>query len=71
MLRSAMANDDAAAIRQRSEALSRAARRLGEAVYGSGRTNAGAPGGASSAAGDEGVVDAEFEDVDDPKRRAS
>jgi molecular chaperone DnaK len=71
-LRTAMADDDAAVIRQRGEALSRAAMRLGEAVYGSGRTSTGAPGGGPSAGpGDEGVVDAEFEDVDDPKRRAS
>jgi molecular chaperone DnaK len=74
-LRTAMANEDADMIRQRSEALSRAAMRLGEAVYGRGRTSAGgagAPGGGPSAGPrDEGVVDAEFEDVDDPDRRAS
>ena len=59
-------------IRQRSEALSRAAMRIGEAAYGRGRTSAGAPGGGPSAGpGNEGVVDAEFEDVDDPDRRAS
>jgi molecular chaperone DnaK len=70
--RTAMAKDDAAVIRQRDEALSRAAMRLGDAVYGSGRTSTRAPGGGPSAGdGDEGVVDAEFEDVDDPKRRAS
>ena len=71
-LRTAMANEDADVIRQRSEALSRAAMRLGEAVYGGGRTSAGAPGGGPSAGSrDEGVVDAEFKDVDDPDRRAS
>jgi molecular chaperone DnaK len=72
-LRTAMANEDADVIRQRSEALSRAAMRLGEAAYGRGRTSAGAPPGGGPSAGprDEDVVDAEFEDVDDPDRRAS
>jgi molecular chaperone DnaK len=67
-----MAGDDAGQIRQRSEALSQAAIRLGEAVYQAGHANAGAAGeGASAGTGSEQVVDAEFEDVDDPKRRAS
>jgi molecular chaperone DnaK len=71
-LRTAMAGDDAGQIRQRTEALSQAALRLGEAVYQAGHANAGAAGeGASAGTGSEKVVDAEFDDVDDPKRRAS
>jgi hypothetical protein len=46
--------------------------RIAEAMQRSAQANTGATGGGSSAgAGAEGVVDAEFEDVDDPKRRAS
>ena len=73
-LRAAMTGDDAGLIRQRSEALSQAAMRLGESVYRAGQAQAssGAAGdGGSAGAGGEHVVDAEFEDVDDPKRRAS
>jgi molecular chaperone DnaK len=71
-LRTAIADDDAAVIRQHSEALSRAATRLGEAVYGGGRSSGDAPGGGPSASsGDGGVVDAEFEEVDKTDRRAS
>jgi molecular chaperone DnaK len=67
-LRTAMSSDDAAPIRQRSEALAQAAARLGEAMHRAGQQNTG-PTGAGG--GDDRVVDAEFEDVDDSKRRAS
>jgi molecular chaperone DnaK len=67
-----MAGDDPARIRQGIEALTQAAMRIAEAMQRSAQANTGAAGGGSSAgAGAEGVVDAEFEDVDDPKRRAS
>ena len=68
-LRKAVAGEDAGLIRQRSQVLSQAAMRLAEAVHRAGATGAGA--GGSAGAGNERVVDAEFEDVDDPKRRAS
>src|SRR5467141_871775 len=68
-LRTAMTSDDAGRIRQGIEALSRAAMRIGEAVQRSAQTDTGSGGTAGPA--DERVVDAEFEDVDDPKRRAS
>jgi molecular chaperone DnaK len=64
-----MTSDDAGRIRQGIEALSRAAMRIGEAVQRSAQTDTGSGGTAGPA--DERVVDAEFEDVDDPKRRAS
>jgi molecular chaperone DnaK len=67
-LRTAMSGDNAALIRQRSEALSQAATRVGEAVRRAGQEDTRQAGAGS---GDERVVDAEFEDVDDPKRRAS
>src|SRR5712672_1577777 len=65
-LRTAIAGDDAGLIGQRSQALAQAAVRLGDAVR-AGQEDAGPPG---ARGGDERVVDAEFEDVDDPKRRA-
>jgi molecular chaperone DnaK len=64
-LRTAMAGDDPARIREGIQALTQAAMRMGEAMQ---RSAQGDPGGA---AGGEGVVDAEFEDVDDTNRRAS
>jgi molecular chaperone DnaK len=67
-LRTAIAGDDAGQIRQRGEALSQAAMRLGEAVHRAGQEDTRSAG---AGGGDERVVDAEFEDVDDPKRRAS
>src|ERR1700724_3481006 len=67
-LRTAMAGDAVALIRQRSEAVSQASMRLGEAVRRAGQEDTRHTGAGS---GDERVVDAEFEDVDDPKRRAS
>jgi molecular chaperone DnaK len=68
-LRTAMGGDDAGRIRQGIETLSRAAMRIGEAVQRSAQTDISSGGTTWSA--DEHVVDAEFEDVDDPKRRAS
>jgi molecular chaperone DnaK len=67
-LRAAMAGEDVGRIRQGIEAMTRAAMRIAEAAQRS--AQAGAGGGPPGAADDQ-VVDAEFEDVDDPKRRAS
>ena len=63
-LREAVAGDDVDRIRQRLEALSQALSRFGEAIHraarGAARSGRTAPGGG----GDDGVVDAEFEEVD-------
>ena len=67
-LRSAMTGDDVAAIRQRATALGQAAARLAAAMQQSGEAGSGAGGGANE--GDERVVDAEFEDANDDRRRA-
>jgi molecular chaperone DnaK len=68
----AMTGDDPTQIRLRSEAVSRAAMRIGEAMQQAGQANTGAAGRGGSAGADaEDVVDAEFEDVDDTKRRTS
>jgi molecular chaperone DnaK len=67
-LRTAMAGDDPARIRQGIQALTQAAMRIGEAMQRSAQASSAE---ARDQSGDGGVVDAEFEDVDDPKRRAS
>jgi molecular chaperone DnaK len=83
-LRSALAGDDVAAIQARSEALGQVAMKLGEAMYkaaqgaapggepphgdaGGGQAGPGQAGGAKP---DDKVVDADFEEVDDQKKRA-
>ncbi len=75
-LKGVMDKDDAEAIRSRTQTLAEASMRLGEAVYasqqsdaaGSGAANADAKDGTSA---DEGVVDAEFEEVDDDRKRSA
>jgi len=83
-LKSAVASDDAAQIKAKTEALTQAAMKMGEAMYkaqaaGAGDPNAapgadaGAGPGADAAGGakpDEKVVDADYEEVDDKKRNA-
>ena len=71
-LKSASAGDDAGQIEAKSRALSQASTKLGEAVY---KATQPQGGGASEQAtaspggpGDDKVVDAEFEEVDDQKR---
>jgi molecular chaperone DnaK len=68
-LRTAMSGDDIGAIRQRSENLTEAMTRLGEALNAGGGASPG-PSAGPEGGGDK-VVDAEFEDVDDNSRRAS
>jgi molecular chaperone DnaK len=71
-LKSASAGEDAEQIEAKSRALNQASTKLGEAVYkatqpqggGASEQAAASPGGA----GDDKVVDAEFEEVDDQKR---
>ncbi len=76
-LKSAMEGDDAAAIKSKSEALAASSMKLGEAIYkaqsaqagGEAGEQPGADGGPQgSAGGDDKVVDADFEEVDDNKK---
>ncbi len=72
-LRQVLDGDDLDAIKEKSEALSQAAMKLGEAIYKAsqeeaaaatdGATEAGAGDGAGSSAADDSVVDADFEEV--------
>ncbi|HKO08208.1 MAG TPA: molecular chaperone DnaK [Alphaproteobacteria bacterium] len=84
-LRGAVAGEDAAAIKSKTEALAQASMKLGEAMYkaaqessagtpppgdGQGGPGAGAGGSASTPKGEK-VVDADFEEVDDEKNKKS
>jgi molecular chaperone DnaK len=85
-LREAMTGEDVAAIQQRTQALMQSSMKLGEAAYkaqqepgaaGPGGTaggptggDAGGTGGGKSSGGD-GVVDADFEEVDDENKKSA
>jgi molecular chaperone DnaK len=74
--RSAMEGNDAEALKAATERLSQAAMKIGEAMY---KAQAGggegggpqAPGGGGAAPGDDKVVDAEFEEVDDKRKKSA
>jgi molecular chaperone DnaK len=70
--RSAMEGSDLAALKSATERLSQAAMKMGEAMYkAQAAGDADGPGdGGAKAAGDEKVVDAEFEEVDEKKKSA-
>lgn len=70
-LREAVKGDDKDAIEAKTQALTEASTKLAEKAYAQQGADAGAAEAgaeASSAAGDEDVVDAEFEEVDDDKK---
>jgi molecular chaperone DnaK len=72
-LKEAVGSDDAERIKSATTALAQAAMKIGEAVY-SGQQGAGAEGGSpetGSTAGEENVVDADFEEVKDDKKRSA
>ncbi|MBW8735270.1 MAG: molecular chaperone DnaK [Asticcacaulis sp.] len=66
-LKTAKDGEDAEDIRAKSQTLIQASMKLGEAMYGQGGGDAGEAG---ETAEDDGVVDAEFEEVDDGKKSA-
>jgi molecular chaperone DnaK len=80
-LRTAMGGEDVAAIKAKTDALAQASMKLGEAMYKAQAAQGGAPGaaaaggeapGAGEAGGkDEKVVDAQFEEVDDQKKKSA
>jgi len=74
-LKSAIEGDNADAIKEKTNALAQASMKLGEAMYAASQAGgaAGATGG-EAAAGDgknEDVVDADFEEVDDDKKKSA
>ncbi len=70
--KSALEGTDTAALKAASERLTQAAMKIGEAVY-KAQSEGPPPGGAEPNAGksDENVVDAEFEEVDDRKKKSA
>jgi molecular chaperone DnaK len=76
-LEGVLASEDAELIKSKSEALSQVAMKLGEAMY---KAQQGSDGGGGDSGGDTGgdaggraedVVDAEFEEVDDDKKKSA
>jgi molecular chaperone DnaK len=74
-LKSAMEGSDAAAIEAKTQALAQASMKLGEAMYAASQagTAGGEPGADAGADGakNEDVVDADFEEVDDDKKKSA
>ncbi|MDA8250786.1 MAG: molecular chaperone DnaK [Rhodospirillales bacterium] len=72
--RTAMEGSDAEALKAATERLSQAAMKIGEAMYkaqqAAGESGPQGPGG-GAAPGDEKVVDAEFEEVDDKRKKSA
>jgi molecular chaperone DnaK len=66
-LKSALEGDDAAAIQSKTQTLMQASMKLGEAMY---KAQAAGDGASAENPADEGVVDAEFEEVSDDKKSA-
>ncbi|MEE8295426.1 MAG: molecular chaperone DnaK [Sphingomonadales bacterium] len=73
-LKPALEADDVDDIKAKTEALGQVSMKLGEEIYKSQQAEAGdaadAPEGATGGAADEGVVDADFEEVDDKDDKA-
>src|SRR6476661_4617218 len=74
-LKEALKGDDSAAIQAKTNALAQASMKLGEAMYKQQQEAQGAPGaggdGAASGEKKEDVVDAEFTEVDDDKKKSA
>ena len=75
-LKEAIKGDDVEAIQQKTQALAQASMKLGEAMYkaaqgAQGGDGAGAAPGGDGKAKDENVVDAEFSEVDDDKKKGA
>ena len=70
-LRSVMDGGEVGAIKARTEALAQVSMKLGEAMYKAGAGGEAAPGtgaGGAQASGEPGVVDADFEEVDEGRK---
>ncbi len=69
-LKSAMELDNVEEIKAKTQALAEAAMKMGEAIYKAEQAGeGGAEDGASQSSADDGVVDAEFEEVDDEDKK--
>jgi len=76
-LKDTLGTDDAAQIKAKTEALAQASMKVGEALYKAQQeqqaaaSEGGPSSGGTAAGGNEKVVDADFEEVDDQKKRGS
>ena len=73
-LKGVLDGDDAEAIKSRTDALAQASMKLGEAMYKAQAEAAGGPGGGGGEGprqSGDGVVDAEFEEVDDDRKKSA
>jgi molecular chaperone DnaK len=70
-LKEALKGDDADAIQQKTNALAQASMKLGEAMYKAQQETPGAAGAEASGEKKEDVVDAEFTEVDDDKKKSA
>ncbi|MBX7248465.1 MAG: molecular chaperone DnaK [Caulobacteraceae bacterium] len=70
-LKSALEGDDAEAIKAKASTLANASMKLGEAMYNATNQQAGGEGQAAEGASEEGVVDAEFEEVDGDEKKSA
>jgi molecular chaperone DnaK len=76
-VKEAMKGDDTEKITSSTQALMQASMKLGEAIYAAGKQNAeeggdaGPEGGASAGKGEDNVVDAQFEEVKDDKKKSA
>ena len=73
-LRGVLESADAATLRSKTENLAQLSMKLGEAMYraqAEGGGGDGSGGDASGGTGDENVVDADFEEVDDDKKKSA
>ena len=72
-LKAVLESDDAETIKTRTDALAQVSMKLGEAMYkAQAEAAGGAPGGEQPRQqGGEGVVDAEFEEVDDDRKKSA
>ncbi|HMP56294.1 MAG TPA: molecular chaperone DnaK, partial [Novosphingobium sp.] len=64
--KTAIESEDPAEMTAKTQALTEAAMKMGQAIYEKEQASAAAPGGAAADAGED-VVDAEFSEVDDSK----
>ena len=74
-LKSVLSSEDAERIKQSTSELASAAMKIGEAIYSAQQGAGAAPGsgdaGSGSSAGEENVVDADFEEVKDDKKKSA
>jgi molecular chaperone DnaK len=76
-VKDAMKGDDSEKIKSSTQALMQASMKLGEAIYAAGKQNAeeggdaGPEGGATAGKGEDNVVDAQFEEVKDDKKKSA